>query len=147
VTIHPSWGYFGCLFGQLGIDIDTRNYYILDGKNRCISGGLDPPKTRRREDAEYLTALTGSDALTAIQRIYWMCFALSGSAQSYIIYIKTTSRRCTILTWSFFLSSWKPSSSVDISFLLSLVLSRRCCSDSRHDEGAEEWQAAIFKKN
>ena len=77
--------------GQLGIDIDTRNYYILDGKTAAYLAGSDPAEDKTLEKTpNILTALTGSDGFDSNSAASYMDVALplSGSAQSYIIYIK-----------------------------------------------------------
>ncbi|MCD7767669.1 MAG: cell wall metabolism sensor histidine kinase WalK [Oscillospiraceae bacterium] len=91
--------------GRLGIDSDSRNYYILDGKTGAYLTGSDAeagPKLAVTRNI--LTALSGSEGYEAGSSDSYMDVALpvSGESGSYIIYIIDSKSTMTSLNAELF---------------------------------------------
>ena len=76
--------------GQLGIDSGSRNYYILTGDTGSILAGSGVETENLTVTPNILTAITGEEGYVADHSASYMDVALpvSGSAGSYIVYIK-----------------------------------------------------------
>ena len=109
--------------GRLGINIDTRNYYILDGETGAFLAGSDSAGDKTLEKTpNILTALTGDNGFDSNLAASYMDVALpvSGSEESYVVYIKDNRQTMHDLNLALFSIILE---AVLIGMIISLVLS------------------------
>ncbi len=84
--------------GQLGIDTDTRNYYILDDTGAVLATSAADTDKNIEMTPNLLTALTGGDGYTGRSNAEYMDVAVPikdrAGDTAYVVYILDNSRTC-----------------------------------------------------